>query len=276
MRADRLLSILLLLQVHRRLTARELSERLEVSQRTIHRDMDALSAAGFPVFAERGTGGGRMVVEGYKTNLTGRNKDEMQALCLTKPLRLLADLGLAKASDAAMIKLSAALPSAHRDSAEHALQRIHVDVTGWRSSDESIHFLPLLQEAVWRERKLRFSYKRGVDCDPVERVADPLGLVAKGSIWYFVALVEGDIRSYRVSRIEAAEMTTEPCVRPEGFDLAAFWQESTDRFKATLPRFQAIVRAHPEAVLIMPYAGRFARVESVETISGDDWLKVYL
>src|SRR6266487_2979155 len=115
MRADRLLSILLLLQVHRRMTARELARRLEVSDRTIHRDMEALSAAGFPVFAERGSGGGWMLVEGYKTNLTGLNKDEIQALFLTKPLRLLADLGLDKASDAAMIKLSAALPSAHRD-----------------------------------------------------------------------------------------------------------------------------------------------------------------
>jgi len=158
MRADRLLSILLLLQVHRRLTARELASRLEVSARTIHRDMEALSAAGFPVFAERGIGGGWTLVEGYKTNLTGLNRDEIQALFLTKPLRLLADLGLKKASDAAFIKLSAALPSAHRNSAEQARQRIHIDTTGWNHSSESIEFLPLLQEAVWQERRLEFTY----------------------------------------------------------------------------------------------------------------------
>src|SRR5712691_4174354 len=207
MRADRLLSVLLLLQVHRRLTARELAKRLEVSERTIHRDMDALSAAGFPVFAERGIGGGWMLVEGYRTNLTGLNKDEIQALFLTKPLRVLADLGLEKASNAALIKLSAALPSAHRDGAEHARQRIHVDVTGWNRSNESIEFLPALQEAIWQERKLKFSYQRGGGCDAVERLADPLGLVAKGSVWYLVAGVEGEIRSYRVSRVSGAALT---------------------------------------------------------------------
>src|SRR5438128_12227933 len=194
MRADRLLSVLLLLQVHRRLTARELAKRLEVSERTIHRDMEALSAAGFPVFAERGSGGGWMLVEGYRTNLTGLNAVEVQALFVTKPLRLLADLGLDKASDAALIKLSAALPSAHRPGAENARQRIHIDVTGWNRPDEAARFLPLLQEAVWQERRLRFTYQRGGGCDAVQRVADPLGLVAKGSIWYLVAAVDGDIR----------------------------------------------------------------------------------
>src|SRR5882762_9852255 len=183
MRADRLLSVLLLLQVHRRMTARELASRLEVSERTIHRDMEALSAAGFPVFAERGNGGGWMLVEGYKTNLTGLNRDEIQALFLTKPLRLLADLGLDRAANAAMIKLSAALPPAHRDNAEHASERIHIDITGWNRSEEGVQLLPVLQQAVWQERKLKFTYERGGGCDPVDRFADPLGLVAKGSVW---------------------------------------------------------------------------------------------
>jgi predicted DNA-binding transcriptional regulator YafY len=274
MRADRLLSVLLLLQVHRRLTARELAKRLEVSERTIHRDMEALSAAGFPVFAERGSGGGWMLVEGYKTNLTGLNKDEIQALFLTKPLRLLADLGLDKASDAAMIKLSAALPSAYRDNAEHARQRIHIDITGWNRSDEAARLLPVLQQAVWQERKLRFTYERSFGCDPVERLADPLGLVAKGSVWYLVAVVEGDIRSYRVSRVVSAELTGEPCVRPKGFDLAEYWEQSTVSFKAQLPRYQATVRAHPDVFPRMSFAGRFARIEHADPPDSDGWIRV--
>ncbi|HXI92968.1 MAG TPA: WYL domain-containing protein, partial [Blastocatellia bacterium] len=263
MRADRLLSILLLLQVHRRQTARELARRLEVSDRTIHRDMEALSAAGFPVFAERGSGGGWMLVEGYKTNLTGLNKDEIQALFLTKPLQLLADLGLDKASDAAMIKLSAALPSTHRDNAEHARQRIYIDITGWNRSDERVRLLPVLQQAVWQERKLKFTYERA-GCDPVERLSDPLGLVAKGSVWYLVAVVDGDARSYRVSRVLSAELTDEHCVRPKGFDLAEYWEQSAVSFKAQLPRYQATVRAHPDVFPRMSFAGRFARIEHAE------------
>lgn len=274
MRADRLLSVLLLLQVHRRQTARELAKRLEVSERTIHRDMEALSAAGFPVFAERGSGGGWMLVEGYKTNLTGLNRDEIQALFLTKPLRLLADLGLDKASDAAMLKLSAALPSAHRDNAEHARQRIHIDITGWNRSDEAVRNLSVLQQAVWQERKIEFTYQRGGGCDAVERLADPLGLVAKGSVWYLVAVVDGDIRSYRVSRVLSAELTDEPCVRPKGFDLAEYWHQSTASFKAQLPRYQATVRAHPDVFPRMSFAGRFARIEHAYPPDPDGWIRV--
>src|SRR5215468_2621132 len=202
MRADRLLSILMLLQVHRKMTASDLARRMEVCERTIHRDMEALGAAGVPVLADRGSGGGWRLLEGYRTNLTGLNEVEVQALFLSNPPRLLADLGLEKASDAALLKLLAALPAMQRDGAEYVRQRIHVDVAGWRQSEEAVPLLPVLQEAVWRERKLRFTYLRG-DGVMVERVVDPLGLVAKGSIWYLVAAVEGEPRSYRISRLKA-------------------------------------------------------------------------
>jgi predicted DNA-binding transcriptional regulator YafY len=275
MRADRLLSILLLLQVHRRLTARDLAARLEVSERTIHRDMESLSAAGFPVFAERGIGGGWMLVEGYKTNLTGLNRDEIQALFLTKPLRLLADLGLKKASDAAFIKLSAALPTMHRNSAEHARQRVHIDLAGWNNSSESIEFLPLLQEAVWQERKLKFTYERS-GCDAVERLVDPLGLVAKGSAWYLVAAVESEIRSYRVSRVVDARVTDDPCVRPKDFDLASYWEQSTVNFKAQLPQYLAIVRVHADIFPRLRFAGRFARIGQADAPNADGWIRITL
>ncbi|MGH2516608.1 MAG: helix-turn-helix transcriptional regulator, partial [Ktedonobacterales bacterium] len=138
MRADRLLSILLTLQVRRRITAGELARRLEVSERTIHRDMAALGMAGVPVVAERGTGGGWRLLEEYRTNLTGLNEAEIQALFLTRPPRLLADLGLDKASEAALIKLLAAVPSVSRAGAEDIRQRLHVDVAGWGQPDESV------------------------------------------------------------------------------------------------------------------------------------------
>jgi predicted DNA-binding transcriptional regulator YafY len=273
MRADRLLSIMLLLQVHQRVTSRELARRLEVSERTIHRDMDALSGAGIPVYAERGSSGGWALIEEYRTNLTGLSPTEIQALFLTRPARLLADLGLEKASNAALIKLRAALPSISRDTAEYARQRIYVDPTGWGQSVDSIEYLHIVQQAVWQERKLRFTYKSG-DCDAVERLVDPLGLVAKGSVWYLVAAVDGDIRSYRVTRIHDAVVMDEPCARPEGFDLAAHWEQSTAAFKAHLPRYQATVRVAPDVFLRMRYAGRFARIEQVGEPEADGWRTV--
>src|SRR5262245_38846588 len=175
MRADRLLSIMLLLQTYRRMTAHDLAERLEVSERTIHRDMESLSVAGVPVFAERGIGGGWSLMGEYRTNLNGLNEDEIQALFLARSPRLVDHLGLGNAAEAAFIKLFAAVPPSTRRDAERAGQRIYVDVSGWNRSEESVPLLPLLQDAVWRERKLRFKYQRGDDCE-VEREVDPLGL----------------------------------------------------------------------------------------------------
>jgi predicted DNA-binding transcriptional regulator YafY len=270
MRADRLLSILLLLQVQRRITAAELAKRLEVSERTIHRDMDALSGAGVPVFAERGNGGGWSLLEAYRTNLTGLNHSEIQSLFLTKPSQLLTDLGLHQASEGALIKLLAALPSISRRDAEYARQRIHIDTAGWRNSPEDVSALQLLQEAIWQEREIRFIYER-VDCDPSERVVDPLGLVAKGSVWYLVAAQEKAPRTYRVSRIRDVRMTERHVERPSDFDLAAYWKQSAAEFKATLPRFYAKIRVSPEAQRTMAYMGRASRVENSGPPGVDGW-----
>ena len=269
MRADRLLSILLLLQVRQRVTAGELAQRLEVSERTIYRDMDALSSAGIPVFAERGHGGGWGLVDRYQTNLTGLNKAEIEALFL-QPSGLLADLGLDKASTTALIKLLAALPSTRRRDAEYVRQRIHVDGAGWFHAKERVPFLSTLQEAVWQERKLRFSYQRS-DGKVVERLVDPLGLVVKGRVWYLIAAVEDGMRTYRISRVQEAQVTDQPCVRPEGFDLAAHWQASVVRFKADLPRYPATVRATPDIVPRIRRL-RYARVEDVGPPDADGWV----
>lgn len=270
MRADRLVSILLLLQVNRRITARELAKRLEVSERTILRDMDALGAAGVPVISDRGNGGGWSLMETYKTNLTGLNHAEIQALFLSKPTQLLSDLGLQQASEAALIKLLASLPSMSRQDAEYARQRIHIDTKGWRNSPEDVSALAVLQEAIWQERKLRFLYERA-GCETTERLADPLGLVAKGSIWYLVATVEGAQRTYRVSRVRELHMTEERCTRPPGFDLAAYWKQSAEDFQAALPRFYATIRIAPGSLPWMSYPGRASRVERSDPPDANGW-----
>ena len=275
MRADRLFSIVLLLQTHHQLTSRDLAGRLEVSERTIHRDMDALSGAGIPVVAERGAGGGWSLLGEYRTNLTGLNEAEVQSLFVTKPTRLLADLNLEKAAEGAMLKLLAALPTVYRRGAEYTRQRIHVDVTGWNRTEESVPLLHVLQDAIWQERRLRMIYRRG-DCGAVERVVDPLGLVAKGSVWYFVAGVEGEVRSYRVSAVQGAELTGEPSSRPPDFDLAAFWEQSSEKFRSHLGQYRMTARARREIVPRLPYAGRFARVERVGEADSEGWVEVAL
>jgi predicted DNA-binding transcriptional regulator YafY len=276
MRADRLLSIMLLLQLYQRLTAGELARRLEVSERTIHRDMEALSTAGVPVVAERGSGGGWALVDGYRTNLTGLNGEEIQTLFAGLPGRLLADLNLDRASDAAHVKLLAALPASSRADAEYARRRVHVDVAGWGSAVEALPHLHTIQEAVWQGRKLLLAYGRDCDGDapPAERPVDPLGLVAKGSVWYLVARASGEVRSYRVSRVASARLTDEAAERPEGFDLAAFWAGSVARFREEMPRFDATFRAHKSVLHLLHYAGRFSRLEEASEPDAGGWADV--
>ena len=273
MRADRLLSILLLLQAHQRMTARDLAQRLEVSERTILRDMSALGSAGIPVRAERGAGGGWMLLDSYRTTLTGLKETEVQALFLTRPQRLLADLGLDKAAEVGLLKLLAALPSASRRGAQDISQRIHVDVGGWRRAEEATPQLPILQEAVWQERRLRMVYQRG-DESVVERVVDPLGLVAKGSVWYLVAGVEGEPRSYRVSRVREASLLEEPCARPDGFDLVAYWERSTAEFTAALPRYLATLRVEAGLLGRLRQGERYTQLEAEEPPDVDGWARV--
>ncbi|MBD2059706.1 YafY family transcriptional regulator [Oculatella sp. FACHB-28] len=276
MRADRLLSILMLLQVHSRLTTRDLAERLEVSERTIHRDMDALSSSGVPVVAERGKGGGWGLLEDYQTTLTGLNLAEIQALFLPKPTHVLADLGWNQAFEAALLKLLAALPTANRQQAEVVGERIHVDPTGWHHWDEEMSAFPVLQAAIWQERQVFLSYERSTG-KRVERLVNPLGLVAKGSVWYLVAGVEGEVRSYRISRVQNAVLMDAHCVRPIGFDLADYWQRSMVEFKANLPYYGVTVRVAPEAMSWLRYAGYFARIEQmIDAPDAEGWIPVSL
>jgi predicted DNA-binding transcriptional regulator YafY len=257
------------------MTARALAQRLEVSGRTIRRDMEALSAAGVPVYAQRGAGGGWVLTDGFRTDVTGLTESEIQALFVSTPPRLLADLGLEKASDAALVKLLAALPSVARRDAEQVRQRIHVDGAGWYQSAEAVPHLATLQEAVWIDRKVRLRYRRG-DGTSVDRVVEPLGLVAKGRLWYLVAGVDGDPRTYRVSRVEAAEIRDEPATRPPDFDLATFWARSAAELVGSLPRYPITVRVAPEAVRRLWIPGAYARVEQVGEPEPDGWHTVRL
>jgi predicted DNA-binding transcriptional regulator YafY len=257
------------------MTAGDLARRLEVSERTIHRDMVALGIAGIPVTAERGTGGGWRLLEEYRTNLTGMNTAEIQALFLTRPSRLMADLGMEKASDAALIKLLAALPAISRQNAEDIRQRIHIDIAGWGQREDAVPLLPILQQAVWQQRRLRFTY--GYDEEGAgERMGDPLGLVAKGSVWYMIVAIEGQPRTYRVSRVRSAELLDDLFERPSGFDLAAHWEESSSRFTERIPRFPATLRVAPGALNAVRAGGRYTPVAREEPPDADGWARVVI
>ena len=222
MRADRLLSILFLLQGNGRMTARSLAARLEVSERTIDRDMEALSMSGVPVWAERGRGGGWQLTDEYRTDLTGLTESELRSLALTTAPAVLGDLGLTDAADRAVMKLLAGLPEARRRQVETARRYLHIDPRGWRRTDDAAPELAALDEALRTDRRIAMTYERA-DGSVVERRTNPLGLVANGSVWYLVAASEGEPRTYRASRIRAVELLDEPIERPAGFDLPEFW-----------------------------------------------------
>jgi predicted DNA-binding transcriptional regulator YafY len=261
----------MLLQRYRQITARELAERLEVSERTIYRDLDALSVAGVPVYAERGVGGGWFLPEEYRASLPAMSAEEMQALMLVNPQRLLADLGLQQVAESAMTKLVAGLPARSRHNAVQAWQRLHVDFSGWNKSSEAIPLLPVLQEAVWQDRKLQICYQRAGG-ENVDRLVEPMGLVAKGNVWYLVAMVDGEARTYRVSRVLEARLTHEEFVRDESFDLAQYWGQAEADFRERLPRYPLVLRVDPAIVPRLHYAGRYSRVEEIGTPEEDGWV----
>ncbi|TGL60618.1 helix-turn-helix transcriptional regulator [Leptospira sarikeiensis] len=236
MRADRLLNILLHLQAKGRTTAKELSKKLEISERTVHRDMEALSAAGIPIYAERGIGGGWSLSDGYRTNLTGFKKEEVISLLLVHSSRVLEDLGKKKDFDSAFVKLLAALPPAYKKDAETARQRIHIDGLGWHRVIKELPVLPVLQDAVWEEKKVKIIYEKEAG-KPEERIIEPYGLVAKDNIWYVVAKRSKEMRVYRISRIKEATLTTERFERPKKFDLAKYWEEWITEFKSRVPKY---------------------------------------
>jgi predicted DNA-binding transcriptional regulator YafY len=269
MKADRLLSLLLLLQAHGRLTGRQLAARLEVSERTVHRDMEALCAAGVPVYALRGAQGGWQLEENWRTQVPGLDESELRALLMAQP-RALGDSRLAHAAERALGKLMASMPATMREQAASIRQRLFVDSAGWRGTSENLSMLPVVQDAVSRDRRLAITYfRRGGEC--VERTVDPLGLVAKGSSWYLVARTVEGFRTYRVSRIEQATLLELPSERPADFDLAAYWTDSAARFEEALPRYRARLRIEPQTARWLKM-WRASWSEDPEPPRPDGWL----
>ncbi len=249
MRASRLISVLLLLQTRGLMTAQQLAEELEVSVRTVYRDVDELSASGIPVFADRGTHGGFRLVEGYRTRLTGLTPEEAEALFLSGYPGPAAQLGLGTVLAAAQLKVLAALPPELRGRAARLRQRFHLDAPGWFVEPDVAPHLQNIAEAVWADRRLHLEYRRGSeDGAVVDRVVDPLGLVLKAGTWYLVGRADGSLRTYRVSRILALTLLPDVFDRPEDFDLADYWDRAVARYAASLPSFVATIRVRGEGL----------------------------
>jgi predicted DNA-binding transcriptional regulator YafY len=243
-RASRLVSLLLLLQARGQLTAAELAAELEVSERTVHRDVEALSASGVPIYAERGSHGGFRLVDGYRTRLTGMTPDEAEALFLAGLPGPAAELGLGTVVAAAQLKVLASLPPELRARASRLVERFHLDAGEWFRATQPVPHLGALSEAVWNATRITIDYDRGEGA--TRRVLEPLGLVLKAGIWYVVASVDGQIRTYRVSRVVSAAPGEERFERPEAFDLAAYWAESSAAYERDVPRVAVEVRVRPD------------------------------
>lgn len=208
------------------MTADELATELEVSPRTIYRDVDALSAAGIPVYADRGPAGGYRLIDGYRTRLTGLTSGEAQSLFLAGLPGPAEELGLKEFAAAAQLKLLAALPTELRAKAEQIRQRFHLDTPTWFRGDEPTEHLATIADAVWEQRRIRMTYQRWGN-QTVEREVNPYGLVLKAGTWYFV----GSGRTYRVSRVLTLQATHEEFERPADFDLARFWADWSEQFE---------------------------------------------
>ncbi|HEY0493904.1 MAG TPA: YafY family protein [Candidatus Dormibacteraeota bacterium] len=225
MRAERLLSILLLLQAHGRMSARAIAEQLETSERTVYRDLDALSSAGVPVYTERGRHGGCALLPGYRTDVSGLTATEARALFVFAGGGTLKDLGLDQPLKAALRKLMASLPQAQRPGAIQAQQRIVVEPRAWMRQPEELPYLSAVQDAVWKDQRLQVGYRSSGSGQARRLTLDPYGLVSKAGTWYLIAADGGEPRLYRVSRMESAVILDEPVRRPAGLDLDALWEQ---------------------------------------------------
>jgi predicted DNA-binding transcriptional regulator YafY len=265
MKSARLLSTLMLLQAHGRLSTRELAEKLEVSQRTAHRDMEALSAAGVPILALRGSQGGWELARGWRTKVPGLDEAELRALLMSQP-SVLGDPSLAAASERAFGKLLAAMPQKMQTQAASIRARLHIDPEGWHpSAEQGLSLLPIVQDAIARDCKLTFDYSRA-DGESGVRTVDPFGIVSKQAVWYLVARAPAGMRTYRLSRMRNAVVLAVPFSRPANFDLAAHWKGATEQLTQQRTQFQAKLKLAPEAAMLIR---RWCRVSAATGESAD-------
>jgi predicted DNA-binding transcriptional regulator YafY len=256
MRASRLLSILILLQLRVRLTAEQLAEEFEVSVRTIYRDIDALSAAGIPVYGDRGPGGGFALLDGYRTRLTGLAAGEAEALPMIGMPGAAASLGLGAAASRVRGKLLAALPAAGSAEAGRMAARFHVDPVDWYRADEPVRHLPAIARAVLDQKMLAMRYESWTGARDWR--VEPLGLVLKAGAWYLVARGAGKIRSFRVSNILEQKAEEAGFEQPADFDLPDHWASSIARFEVELRSGRAELRASPEGLRRLARLGAYA------------------
>lgn len=272
MRASRLLSILMLLQLRDRLTAEVLAAEFEVSVRTIYRDIDRLAEAGVPVYADRGPGGGFRLVDGYRTRLTGLAADEVEAMFMIGLPGPAAALGMGPAASNAGRKMLAALPRSSGDVAGRMGARFHLDPVEWYRDDEPLQQLPAIARAVLDQTALAMTYDswRGVR----DRVVEPLGLVLKAGAWYLVARSDGVARIYKVANILQYEVRDTHFERPPDFDLAAWWSAETARFEAGLRTGTAQLRATATGLKRLSQLGAYAQraVKAAEPAGDEGWL----
>jgi predicted DNA-binding transcriptional regulator YafY len=272
MRASRLLTILTLLQARGRVSAPEFAAECGVSLRTVYRDMDALSGAGIPVCSERGSEGGYRLLEGYRMQMNGLSAKEAEALFMTGLSGPAADLGIGAVMAAAQNKLLSAMPARLRVGAEQMRARFHLDAPAWFAQAERPAHLPLVADAVWTQRLIRIHYQSWKT--ERHRLVEPLGLVLKGGAWYLVGRVDGDARTYRISRILDLEILDQHFERPKAFDLAEFWQTSTRRLEADLHQNSATIRLSPWAAKMLeaftsPYVRAATRISP--TVDAEGW-----
>ena len=278
MRASRLLSILMVLQTRGRVTAEALAAEFEVSVRTIYRDLEELSAADVPVYADRGPNGGFQLLDGYRTKLTGLSPAEAETLFLAGLPGPAAELGLADVLTAAQLKLTAALPERVRATANRVAARFHLDPVGWFRSADEARLLPAIAKAVWNETCLDVRYKKR-GAGSVVRKLQPLGLVLKAGIWYLVARAGDQQRTYRVSNFLEMSVGDERFERPKDFDLVRFWTMSSRAYEVGLYRSEAILRVSPSGMPKLDQLGSVVAQVAAETAAlpdRDGWVRVVI
>ncbi|MEU4313455.1 YafY family protein [Nocardia sp. NPDC024068] len=277
MRASRLVSILLLLQNRERMTAQELAGALEVSVRTVYRDMESLSAAGVPLYGESGHDGGYRILGGFRTRLTGLTVDEADSLFLSGIPTAAADLGMGAVATAAQLKLMASLPAELRDRAGRIAQRFHLDAPRWYHEADRTPHLGVVADAVWNSRTVRMRYLRWTEPQEITRTVQPYGLVLKAGHWYLVASTDEELRTYRISRIIDLHVRDERFNLPDGFDLADYWQGYLKDFEARRHRDEATLRLSPNAFHRLPYLWEPATIEAAHRSAAPDadgWTRV--
>jgi predicted DNA-binding transcriptional regulator YafY len=281
MRASRLLSLLLLLQNRGRLSAPQLADELGVAVRTVYRDVQALAAAGVPVYAEQGPAGGYRLMDGYRTRLTGLTAEEAESLFLTGMPQPAAELGLGAALAAAELKLTAALPTPYRAASTRIRQRFLLDTPGWFREPDAVPHLLSAAEAVWKGRVVEVRYRRWAPRPGVvTRRLHPLGLVLKAGVWYLVADRGEQVRTYRVSGILDLTTLPESFDRPDGFNLAEYWRAQVDDYEQAAHRHSAVVRLSARGVQTMPdlldsQTSRLA-LATIEPADADGWRRAVI